>query len=67
MKKYGEFGNEYIAYAYYGLSRVCHNNQQVQKKYRKIADNLTDYRNVNFDWILYDDHYSTPPDGFLVF
>jgi len=49
MKKYGEFGNEYIAYAYYGLSRVCHNNQQVQKKYRKIADNLTDYRNVNFD------------------
>jgi hypothetical protein len=48
---YSSYGNEYSAYAYFGLSRISDLNgeRQNKKMYRKKALELTDFRKVNFD------------------
>jgi hypothetical protein len=48
---FGYYGNEYSAYAYFGLSRISEINgdRQNRKIYRKKALELTDYRKINFD------------------
>jgi hypothetical protein len=48
---FGYYGNEYAAYAYFGLSRISDLNgdRQNKKAYRKKALELTDFRKVNFD------------------
>lgn len=48
---FGDYGNEYAAYAYYGLSRISEANgdKQTGKIYRKAAMKLADFKKVNFD------------------
>jgi hypothetical protein len=48
---FGEFGNEFKAYAYFGLSRICETNsdKHYRKSYRKQAMELASYKKVNFD------------------
>jgi hypothetical protein len=45
------FGNEYAAYAYFGLSRISELNGKTddQKMYRKLALKLADFKKVDFD------------------
>jgi hypothetical protein len=51
LSEFGYYGNEYAAYAYFGLSRISDINgdRQNKKMYRKKAIELTNYKNVNFD------------------
>lgn len=50
-EKYKDFGHEYSAYAYFGLSRISEraNKLKETKKYRKIARDMATYEHVNFD------------------
>ena len=47
----GHYGDEYSAYAYYGLSRINEANgeKQISKIFRKEADKLADFKEINFD------------------
>lgn len=51
IKPFGEFGEEYAAYAYFGLSRISDANgdKHNKKAYRKLAMDLADFKDVNFD------------------
>jgi hypothetical protein len=51
ISEYGNYGEQYEAYAWFGLSRICgfNNDLHNQKVYRKKALDLTDFENVNFD------------------
>jgi len=48
---FGGYGNGYAAYSYYGLSRISETNgdKQAGIKYRKMAENLNDYKDIDFD------------------
>jgi hypothetical protein len=48
---FGKYGNEYAAYAYFGLSRVSDENggKQTHKIYRREAMKLADFKKINFD------------------
>jgi len=48
---FGSYGNEYAAYAYFGLSRISeiNGNKDYKKMYRKLALQLADFKKVNFD------------------
>jgi hypothetical protein len=48
---FGEFGNEFAAYAYFGMSRICEVNgdKHCKKIYRKRALDLANFKKVNFD------------------
>lgn len=48
---FGKYGNEYAAYAYFGLSRVGEVNGKnpTRKIYRKEALRLADFKKINFD------------------
>jgi hypothetical protein len=50
-RPYGEFAYEYVAYAYFGLSRISNlnNDKPKSKAYRKKAEEMADYKNINFD------------------
>lgn len=45
------YGDEYAAYAYFGLSRICQLNGEIDnmKLYRKLALKLADFKNIDFD------------------
>jgi hypothetical protein len=45
------YGNEYAAYAYFGLSRISEINGDMDNKilYRKLALKLADFKNIDFD------------------
>lgn len=47
----GAYGNEYAAYACFGLSRFYNSEKSADltKKYRKMAINLSESRKINFD------------------
>ncbi len=47
----GTYWNEYAAYAYLGLSRICDDNgeKHTRKIYRKEAMKLADFKKINFD------------------
>ena len=51
LSGYGYYGNEYSAYAYFGLSRISDidEDKRNKKTYRKNALELTNYKKVNFD------------------
>lgn len=51
ISPYCPFGNEYKAYAYFGLSRISEisGDKHNKKSYRKQAMDLANYKNVNFD------------------
>ena len=51
MTSFGEYGNEYIAYAYFGLSRIfgINGDKENQKAYHKRAMKLSDFKKINFD------------------
>jgi len=48
---FGGYGNEYAAYAYYGLSRISEANgeKHIHKIYRKEAMKLAEFKKINFD------------------
>jgi hypothetical protein len=48
---FGKYGNEYAAYAYFGLSRISDENakKHTRKIYRKEALKLADFKKINFD------------------
>ena len=48
---FGRYGNEYAAYAYFGLSRISDaaGEPRAKKVYRKEALKLADYKQINFD------------------
>jgi hypothetical protein len=45
---FGTIGEEFSAYGYFGLSRMSQDKHQ-KKEYRKLAMELADFKNVNFD------------------
>lgn len=51
LSRLGEFGNEYCAYAYFGLSRICEQsgNKTCKKSYHKKAEELATFKRINFD------------------
>jgi hypothetical protein len=51
ISKFGSNGNEFAAYAYFGLSRICeaNNEKQCRKIYRKKALKMADLKKINFD------------------
>jgi hypothetical protein len=51
MAAFGHFGNEFSAYAYFGLSRVSENKegQKTRKDFRRKALELADFKNIDFD------------------
>jgi hypothetical protein len=48
---FGKYGNEYAAYAYFGLSRISDDDgeKHTRKIYRKEALKLADFKKINFD------------------
>jgi hypothetical protein len=48
---FGKYGNEYAAYAYFGLSRLSDGNDEkhTRKIYRREAMKLADFKKINFD------------------
>lgn len=48
---FGYYGNDYSSYAYFGLSRISgyRGDKQNRKTFRKMANELSYYRNINFD------------------
>jgi hypothetical protein len=51
ISSFGEYGSEFAAYAYFGLSRISEANGEAQSKkiYRKEAMKLADFEKINFD------------------
>lgn len=51
ISAFGEFGNEYAAYAYFGLSRIydAKGDKHYKKLYRKQAMDMASFKKVNFD------------------
>lgn len=51
LSVFGALGNEYSAYAYFGLSRICKLNGDIanMKAYRKKALEKADIKKINFD------------------
>ena len=48
---FGAYGNEFAAYAYFGLSRIslANGEKQTSKIYRRMALKLADFKKNNFD------------------
>jgi hypothetical protein len=48
---FGAYGNDFAAYAYFGLSRISDDkgDKPYKKIYRKMALKLTDYKKIDFD------------------
>jgi hypothetical protein len=51
ISPFRSFGDEYAAYAYFGLSRIskANGNNEDQKSYRKLALKLAVFKNIDFD------------------
>jgi len=51
ISSFGEFGNEFAAYGYFGLSRIseARNDKHYKKVYRKEAMEMASFKKVNFD------------------
>jgi hypothetical protein len=51
ISAFRSYGEEYAAYAYFGLSRISRlkGDNDSEKTYRKLALKLTDFKNINFD------------------
>jgi hypothetical protein len=51
IARFREYGDEFAAYAYFGLSRIASekNDEKNEKIYRKLALKLTAFKEMNFD------------------
>jgi hypothetical protein len=51
LSSFGHYGNEFAAYGYFGLSRISERKGEsnLKKTYRKKANELADFKDVNFD------------------
>lgn len=51
ISAFGDYGNEYAAYAYFGLSRISQRTGEkiMSKSYRNAAMKLVDFKKINFD------------------
>lgn len=54
ISEYNKYGEQYAAYAYFGLSRISANNndRQTQRFYHRKALDLTGYDNVDFGGVV---------------
>jgi len=48
---FGDYGNEFCAYAYFGLSRICEFNgdKACKKTYQRKGFEIVDFKKVTFD------------------
>jgi hypothetical protein len=48
---FGDYGNEYASYAYFGLSRIseANNEKKAGKSYRRMAEKLNDFKKIDFE------------------
>ena len=51
LSLFGKYGNEFTAYAYFGLSRITDDSsgKNTRKIYRKEAMKLAEFKKINFD------------------
>ncbi len=51
LSLFGNYGREFSSFAYYGLSRISASDgdKYNTKQYRKLGDDLADFKKVNFD------------------
>jgi hypothetical protein len=51
ISNFGDYGNDFAAYSYFGLSRISDINgdKQYKKIYRKLALKLADFKKIDFD------------------
>ena len=51
LSAFGKYGNEYTAYAYFGLNRITKEDDQkrLRKIYRKEALKLSEFKKIDFD------------------
>jgi hypothetical protein len=51
IARFREYGNEFAAFAYFGLSRIAreNNDEKNEKLYRRLALKLTAFKEMNFD------------------
>ena len=51
ISPYGKYGNEYMAFAYYGMSRISEikSEKDTCKKFRQLAVKMGDFKKLNFD------------------
>jgi len=51
ISEFRTYGDEYAAYAYFGLSRICgdRGDEDNQKLYRKLALKIASFKNVDFN------------------
>jgi hypothetical protein len=51
LSLFGNYGKEFSAFAYFGLSRISESagDKYNTKQYRKLGDNLSDFKKINFD------------------
>jgi hypothetical protein len=51
LSPFGKYGNEYTAYAYFGLSRITNyeDEKHTRKIYRKEAMKLAEFKKIDFD------------------
>jgi hypothetical protein len=51
LSEFDVYGNEYAAYGYFGLSRICdiYNDNHGRRVNRRKAMDLTDFKKINFD------------------
>ena len=51
IKAYGDYGNEYADYAYFGLSRISYSkgDKNAGSQFREKAKKLTASEEINFD------------------
>jgi len=51
LSAFGYYGYEYMSYGYFGLSRISdlNDDKRNKKTYRKKAQELTNYKKINFD------------------
>jgi hypothetical protein len=51
IEVFGAYGNEFAAYAYFGMSRISevYGDKENKKNYHKQAMKLADKKNINFD------------------
>jgi len=51
ISHFGDYGNDFLAYAYFGLNRISEYNgdKHFKKMYRKLAIKLADFKKIDFD------------------
>jgi hypothetical protein len=51
LSLFGKYGNEFTAYAYFGLSRISEKegDRHYRRLYRRLANDMADFKKIDFD------------------